>query len=37
MAHEIEDKIRAANGLDFDMPPPSATPDGDDSDAVVEG
>jgi len=34
MAYEIEDKIRAAHGLDFDMPPPSDTPDKDD--AVVE-
>jgi recombination protein RecA len=34
MAYEIEDKIRAAHGLDFDMPPPSDQPSGDD--AVVE-
>jgi recombination protein RecA len=34
MAYEIEDKIRAAHGLDFDMPPPSDKPSGDD--AVVE-
>tara|TARA_R110002124_G_scaffold114463_17_gene269044 strand:- start:503 stop:1585 length:1083 start_codon:yes stop_codon:yes gene_type:complete len=34
MAHEIEDKIRAAHGLDFDTPPPSAAPDADD--AVVD-
>lgn len=34
MAYEIEDKIRAAHGLDFDMPPPSDTASGDD--AVVE-
>ncbi len=34
MAYEIEDKIRAAHGLDFDMPPPNDTPDKDD--AVVE-
>jgi recombination protein RecA len=34
MAYEIEDKIRAAHGLDFDMPPPSDTPSSDD--AVVE-
>jgi recombination protein RecA len=34
MAYEIEDKIRAAHGLDFDMPPPSDTANGDD--AVVE-
>ena len=34
MAYEIEDKIRAAHGLDFDMPPPTDTASGDD--AVVE-
>ncbi|OSP54045.1 recombinase RecA [Pseudoruegeria sp. SK021] len=33
IAYEIEDKIRAAHGLDFDMP---ALPEGD-GDAVVEG
>lgn len=33
IALEIEDKIRAAHGLDFDMPPPDA----DDDDALVEG
>ena len=37
LAHEIEDKIRAANGLDFDVPPPGDNPAGDDADAVVEG
>ena len=37
LAHEIEDKIRAANGLDFDVPPPGYNPAGDDVDAVVEG
>jgi len=33
IAWEIEDKIRAAHGLDFDTPPPVK----DDDDAVVEG
>jgi len=37
LAHEIEDKIRAANGLDFDVPPPGDNLAGDDADAVVEG
>ncbi|MEM6466377.1 MAG: DNA recombination/repair protein RecA, partial [Pseudomonadota bacterium] len=34
-AIEIEDKIRAAHGLDFDMAP--GDPDADDDDAVMEG
>jgi recombination protein RecA len=38
LAHEIEDKIRASHGLDFDVPPPGDdTAGGDDADAVVEG
>ena len=37
LAHEIEDKIRAAHGLDFDVPPPGDNLAGDDVDAVVEG
>ncbi len=35
MAHEIEDKIRAAHGLDFDMPEGAAG--SDDEDSVLEG
>ena len=35
MAYEIEDKIRAAHGLDFEIPPGAAQKDKDD-DAVVE-
>ncbi len=34
VAYEIEDKIRAAHGLEFNMPPPVA--DTDDDDEVVE-
>ena len=34
IAHAIEDKIRAAHGLDFDMPENEQT---DDGDAVLEG
>lgn len=37
LAHEIEDKIRASHGLDFDVPPPGDDAGGDDADAVVEG
>ena len=42
IAYEIEDKIRAAHGLDFDMPKPEvdaakeAATDADDSDSVIE-
>ncbi|MEO1704587.1 MAG: DNA recombination/repair protein RecA, partial [Pseudomonadota bacterium] len=32
IAYEIEDKIRASHGLDFDMPPPGT----DDADDVIE-
>ncbi len=32
IAYEIEDKIRAAHGLDFDMPPPADT-----KDDIIEG
>ena len=36
MAYEIEDKIRAANGLDFDALPPESDIPPDDIDSVVE-
>ena len=36
MAYEIEDKIRAANGLDFDALPPESDISPDDIDSVVE-
>ena len=36
MAHEIEDKIRAAHGLDFDVLPPETDIVGDDINSVVE-
>jgi recombination protein RecA len=36
MAYEIEDKIRAANGLDFDALPPESDIPTDDIDSVVE-
>jgi len=36
MAHEIEDKIRAAHGLDFDVLPPETNIAGDDINSVVE-
>ena len=36
MAYEIEDKIRAANGLDFDALPPEPDIPTDDIDSVVE-
>ncbi|MEM7242200.1 MAG: recombinase RecA [Pseudomonadota bacterium] len=42
ISYEIEDKIRAAHGLDFDMPKPEvdaakeAATDADDSDSVIE-
>ncbi|MEM9437928.1 MAG: recombinase RecA [Pseudomonadota bacterium] len=35
IAYEIEDKIRASHGLDFEMPPEARTEDGDD-DEVLE-
>jgi recombination protein RecA len=37
MAYEIEDKIRAAHGLDFDMLPPESDVPEDDINSVVEG
>jgi len=36
MAYEIEDKIRAAHGLDFDMLPPESDVPEDDINSVVE-
>ncbi|MDB2563348.1 recombinase RecA [Amylibacter sp.] len=36
MAYEIEDKIRAAHGLDFDDLPPESDAPGDDINSVVE-
>ena len=36
MAHEIEDKIRAAHGLDFDVLPPETYIVGDDINSVLE-
>lgn len=36
MAYEIEDKIRAAHGLDFDALPPESDTPPDDIDSVVE-
>ena len=40
VAYEIEDKIRAAHGLDFDMPKPeidaAKAADSDDADSVIE-
>ena len=37
MAYEIEDKIRAAHGLDFDILPPESDVPEDDINSVVEG
>ena len=36
MAYEIEDKIRAAHGLDFDDLPPVSDAHEDDINSVVE-